>query len=115
MTRSSSTLLVFSVWSVARMGDSFGRAARARAATLHATLRGGAGIAGRTAADVQLVRAGGVDDGAHARDAVGGEAAGRGVLADRLFAVRAVHAIDLVAGDVALDPLDVGAHRCQHA
>src|SRR5882672_7808244 len=48
-------------------------------------------------------------------DPVGGEAALGRVLAHHLLVGRHVHAVDLVSGDVAVDPLDLRAQALQHA
>src|SRR5580704_6888955 len=56
---------------------------------------------------------GGVDDAANLGDAVGGEAALAGVLADHLFVGRDVDAVDFVVGDVAMKPLDLGTEIAQ--
>src|SRR4051794_40570644 len=61
------------------------------------------------------LRRGRVDDRPDPRDAVGGEPALPGVLAHRLLVRREVHAVDLVVGDVALDPLDLRPHPPQDA
>jgi len=55
------------------------------------------------------VGGGGVDDGADERDLVGGEAAHLGVFVDGGLVGGDVDAVDLVAGDEALDPLELGA------
>src|SRR3546814_3829646 len=48
-------------------------------------------------------------------DAVGGEARGLGMPPDEILARRAVDAVDLVVGNVAMDPLDFRAQVPQHA
>ena len=67
---------------------------------------GGRGAAGSGRGGVG---GGGVDDGADERDLVGGEAAHLGVFVDGGLVGGDVDAIDLVAGDEALDPLELGA------
>jgi hypothetical protein len=56
-----------------------------------------------------------VDQGFDFVDGVGGEAALGGVVADGLFVGGDVDAVDLVLGDVALDPLNFGAHVAEDA
>ena len=56
-----------------------------------------------------------IDDVAHLRDAVGRKAGVLRMLPDQLGIGRAVDAVDLVIGDVAMDPLDVGSHILEHA
>ena len=51
---------------------------------------------------------GGVDDGPYLGDAIGGKAAHLGVAADGFFIRSDVDAVDLVVGDVAMQPLDLG-------
>jgi len=67
---------------------------------------GGRGAAGSGRGGVG---GGGVDDGADERDLVGGKAAHLGVFVDGGLVGRDVDAVDLVAGDEALDPLELGA------
>src|ERR671922_229841 len=55
----------------------------------------------------------GIDDALDLRDLVGGEAALLRVLAHHVFARRDVHAVGLVAGDVALHPLDLRAQALE--
>src|SRR5438034_183423 len=62
-----------------------------------------------------LFGGGGIDDVLDLGDPVGGEAALLRVLAHQLLARRHVHAIDLVAGHVALHPLDLRAEALEHA
>src|SRR5438034_183429 len=62
-----------------------------------------------------LFGGGGIDDVLDLGDLVGGEAALLRVLAHQLLARRHVHAIDLVAGHVALHPLDLRAEALEHA
>src|SRR5438445_4899182 len=57
----------------------------------------------------------GIDDALDLGDVVGGEAALLRVLAHHLLVRRHVHAVDLVAGHVALDPLDLRPEALQHA
>src|SRR5687767_2317898 len=60
------------------------------------------------------LRAGRIDHAADRRDAVGGEPAPPRVLEDRILAFGDVDAVELVAGHVAVEPLDLGAHVAQH-
>ena len=52
---------------------------------------------------------GGVDDGLDDADGVGGEATLGSVAADYLFVGGDVDAVELVLGDIGVEPLDVGA------
>ena len=56
-----------------------------------------------------------VDHGTDLSDAVGREAAVVRVLLDQIFARGRVNAIDLVAGDVRMDPLDIGPELIENA
>src|SRR5687767_15564149 len=56
-----------------------------------------------------------VDRGPDAGDAVCRKSAPARVLANQTFVRSVVHAIDLVARDVAVHPLDVGAEFAEHA
>src|SRR5258708_4123765 len=56
----------------------------------------------------------GIDDGPDLGNPVDGETALAGVLAHGLFVHGDVNAIELVVGDVALDPLHARAHFLQH-
>jgi uncharacterized membrane protein (DUF373 family) len=66
-------------------------------------------VGGRSAADPprSALPGGGVDHHAHLGHAVGRETPAADVLGDELLVDRVVHAIDLVTGHVAVDPLDV--------
>ena len=66
-------------------------------------LQGQAGFGGRR-----------VDDVPHLRNAVRGEASLARVFAHHLFVGRDVDAVDLVVGDVALQPLNLGPEVAQH-
>ena len=57
-----------------------------------------------------LVCGGRVDEAADCGDAIGWEAALAGVFADGSFVGGEIDAVHFVAGDVALQPLDFGAH-----
>src|ERR1039457_4664068 len=57
----------------------------------------------------------GIDDAAHLRDLVSREAALAGVFADQFFVGRDVHAIQLVIGDVTLDPLNRRSEVAENA
>src|SRR4029453_14610604 len=61
------------------------------------------------------VRCGGVDHRAHTRDAIRREAADSRVLANHLFVIGDVDAVDLVVGDVAFHPLDLRPESAEHA
>src|SRR5207237_9975980 len=56
----------------------------------------------------------GIDDALDLGDLVGGETALLRVLAHHLLARGEVHAVDLVAGDVALHPLDLRPQTLEH-
>jgi len=55
-----------------------------------------------------------IDYISNCRDAIGREAAEFGVLADECVIWRAIDAVDLVAGHVALNPLDLVAEFGKH-
>src|SRR2546421_8415934 len=57
----------------------------------------------------------GVNDRRNPRDLVCGKSTFFGVASDHLLVRSVVHAIDLVARDVALDPLNLRSHAAQHA
>src|SRR3954469_15755358 len=65
--------------------------------------------------DPTLLGGGRIDRRADLRNAVSGEAGRLGVLPDQILARRAVDAIDLIVGDVGMDPLDLGPELAQHA
>lgn len=64
---------------------------------------------------MRLLRGCGINRRSNLRDAVGGKPALVGVLADRLFIRGYVDAVDIVVGDVALDPLNLRSHLSQNA
>ena len=63
----------------------------------------------------RLFSRGGVDNRLDFSDFVVGKSPACGVVADRFLVGGDVHAVDLVVGDVAVDPLDLGAHFGQDA
>jgi hypothetical protein len=63
----------------------------------------------------ELFASGGIDDRPDFRNPVGGEATHLGVLADHGFIGRDVDAIDLVVGDEALNPLNLGPQLMQYS
>ena len=56
----------------------------------------------------------GVDESSYGRDAVGGNAYAPGMLSDGRIVRSEIDAVDLVAGYVAVEPLDRGAHGLQN-
>jgi|HubBroStandDraft_4_1064222.scaffolds.fasta_scaffold296455_2 hypothetical protein len=58
----------------------------------------------------RLLRSRWIDEPPHSRDAIGRDTDFLRVFPDQSFVGSEVHAIDLVAGDVALQPLNFGAH-----
>src|ERR1700722_5735431 len=63
----------------------------------------------------RLLADGGVDDRSYLGDAIGREAALLGMGANGGLVRRDVDAVDLVVGDVAVQPLDLGAQLTQHS
>ena len=59
-------------------------------------------------------RTGGVDHSSYSGDAVGGDAYAPGMLSDGRIVRSEIDAVDLVAGYVAMEPLDRGAHCLQN-
>jgi hypothetical protein len=59
------------------------------------------------------LRGGRVDQAAHCRDAIAGDACTLGVLLDCGFVWSEVDAVHFVAGDVAVQPLDLRSHILQ--
>jgi hypothetical protein len=62
----------------------------------------------------RLFRACRVEQPAHGGDAIGRNACALGVFPDGLLVRSQVHAVDLVAGHVAVEPLDLGTHSLQN-
>jgi hypothetical protein len=56
-----------------------------------------------------------IDDGFHLGDGIGWKAALGGMIADHLLIGGIVDAVNLVAGDIAVDPLDLGAKGAEHS
>ena len=56
----------------------------------------------------------GVDQSSYGGDAVGGNAYAPGMLSDGRIVRSEIDAVDLVAGYVAMEPLDRGAHGLQN-
>src|SRR5579872_1735230 len=55
----------------------------------------------------------GIDDGLNLGDRIGRESTLSSMLANQLFVGRVVDAVDFVAGDVAMDPLNFGSEFAQ--
>jgi hypothetical protein len=58
----------------------------------------------------RLLGSGRIDQPPHGRDAIGRDTYFLRVFPDQSFVGSEIHAIDLVAGDIALQPLNFGAH-----
>ncbi len=57
----------------------------------------------------------GIDQAPHCRDAIRRKTSATCVFANRFLVWRQVHTIDLIAGDVGVQPFDFRSHILQHA